>query len=167
MRPRGQSEWDGCNTILGTSFVFLEFLGISFKNGSNSCTHCIVCFQQDVPSNKRHKISDSPHGCDSIDNQRRNNGYVGVSNHNFYHKPKEDKSVDFLLKKGGFNIVPRGDFGSGRFISAKKKFHPSCGSKVKPLSLEETIEPMASQGRRKHHSDSSGDIQRKHLPVQK
>lgn len=83
-----------------------------------------------------------------------------------YQRPKEDETLKFLMKKAGFgsNVAIHGTFGSGLVASANRRVPPSFGSKVKPLSLEESIKLFASQSKKRWYSNSS---QGKFLHVKK
>ncbi|ESQ39866.1 hypothetical protein EUTSA_v10000892mg [Eutrema salsugineum] len=149
--------------------------------------------QRTSPSNKPNQIfavRDFPHGCGTqpVKNQRseycsevvavtseKRHGYehrcVGVADQNYHKKPaypadrsKKVESFDVIMKKAGFNLAPNGNVGKGRFVSGKRKFPPYCGSKVKPLSSDETMRLIASQSKRKQLSDSpTNNIPRKPL----
>lgn len=61
------------------------------------------------------------------------------------------------MKKAGFgvNVATNGNFRNGPFALAKRVCPPSFGSKVKPLSSEESMKLFASQSRKRPHYDSS------------
>ncbi|ESQ30739.1 hypothetical protein EUTSA_v10012066mg [Eutrema salsugineum] len=143
--------------------------------------------QLECPLNKKQKVSvirDFPHGCGtqySVKNQRCGVGseavavtiekrenlnvseVVGVAYQNNHHK--EVESVD--MKKAGFSVVSNGSVGSRSFVSAKRKFSSCRGSKVKLLSMEESIELIDSQRTRGQVSYTSRSNQRKPLQKQK
>ncbi|CAH2046092.1 unnamed protein product [Thlaspi arvense] len=68
------------------------------------------------------------------------------------------------MKNAGSNLSTNGNVGMGSFDVAKRKLPPSRGSKVKPLSLEESKRLIASQGRGGQLSASSS-IRRKLVVV--
>ncbi|VVA98448.1 unnamed protein product [Arabis nemorensis] len=74
-------------------------------------------------------------------------------------KFKEVESIDSIMKNAGFSVTVN-NVGSGRFGSAKRNFTSTCGSKVKPLSPEESRKLISSQNRRRQLSFSSSIIQR-------
>ncbi|CAH2046093.1 unnamed protein product [Thlaspi arvense] len=111
-----------------------------------------------VTSEIRQRPVRSEHSCD------------GVTDQDYHHRRacsvdrfKEVESFDVIMKKAGFNLANNGNVGRRRFDAAKRKFTPSCGSKVKPLSLEESMRLIASQSRRRELSGSSTNIRRKLL----
>ncbi|VVB08230.1 unnamed protein product [Arabis nemorensis] len=72
------------------------------------------------------------------------------------HHQRSTESIDSVMKKAGFNC----NVGSGSIGSAKRNFTSTCGSKVKPLTPEESRRLIASQNRRRQLSFSSTNIRR-------